>query len=127
MTIPSCNGSFGSRNRWAKLQGGWKSCSSTIFDVAHRAGKAHGNADVLSRRPCLGENCKYCTRHEERDQLADTSQKLLAHAARVVGPILPLTADKEFGDLAWSTAQRKDHVIGPMYEWVRVNERPSGE
>ena len=24
------------------------------FSVAHRAGKAHGNADALSRRPCLG-------------------------------------------------------------------------
>ena len=65
--------------------------------------------------------------HEERDQLVDTSQKLLARAARVVGPILPLTADEEFGDLAWCTAQRKDPVIGPMHEWVRVNERPSGE
>ena len=95
--------------------------------MAHRAGKAHGNADALSRRPCLGENCRYCMRHEERDQLADTSQKLPARAARVVGPTLPLTAGEEFGGLAWSTAQREDPVIGPVYKWVQENKRPSGE
>ena len=59
--------------------------------------------------------------------MADTSQKLLARAARVVGPTLPLTASEEFGDLAWSTAQREDPVIGPVYEWVHKNKRPSGE
>ena len=66
-------------------------------------------------------------RHEDRDQLADTSQKLLARAARVVDPILPLTAEEEFGNLAWSTAQREDPVFWPVYEWVRVDKRPNGE
>ena len=59
--------------------------------------------------------------------MADTSQKLLARAARVVGPTFPLTAGEEFGGLAWSTDQREDPVIGPLYKWVQENKRPSGE
>ena len=31
LTIPPCNGSYGSRNQRVKLQGRWKSCSSTIL------------------------------------------------------------------------------------------------
>ena len=32
------------------------------FTVEHRAGTKHGNADALSRRPCLLEVCKHCDR-----------------------------------------------------------------
>ena len=32
------------------------------FVVKHRAGTKHGNADALSRRPCLLEICKHCDR-----------------------------------------------------------------
>ena len=37
------------------------------FCIAYRAGKIHQNADALSRRPCLGTNCIYCQRQEERE------------------------------------------------------------
>ena len=30
------------------------------FEVQHRAGRQHGNADALSRRPCQGEPCRHC-------------------------------------------------------------------
>lgn len=36
------------------------------FVVEHRAGKSHGNADALSRRPCP-ENCGHCSRAEEME------------------------------------------------------------
>ncbi|GFU28421.1 retrovirus-related Pol polyprotein from transposon 412 [Trichonephila clavipes] len=31
------------------------------FDIRHRKGSSHGNADALSRRPCP-ENCRHCSR-----------------------------------------------------------------
>lgn len=32
------------------------------FEIFHRKGKLHGNADGLSRRPCAEINCSYCNR-----------------------------------------------------------------
>ena len=34
------------------------------FEVQHRAGRLHSNADALSRRPC--DDCRHCERPEER-------------------------------------------------------------
>ncbi len=36
------------------------------FEVQHRPGRQHANADALSRRPCLADECRYCGRQEER-------------------------------------------------------------
>ncbi|GFT30173.1 retrovirus-related Pol polyprotein from transposon 412 [Trichonephila clavipes] len=35
------------------------------FDITHRKGYSHGNADALSRRPCP-ENCRHCSRVETK-------------------------------------------------------------
>ncbi|GBM00012.1 Retrovirus-related Pol polyprotein from transposon 297 [Araneus ventricosus] len=35
------------------------------FEIQHRKGTSHGNADALSRRPCK-ESCKHCTNAEEK-------------------------------------------------------------
>ncbi|GFX04395.1 retrovirus-related Pol polyprotein from transposon 412 [Trichonephila clavipes] len=35
------------------------------FDIRHRKGSSHGNADALSRRPCP-ENCRHCSRIETK-------------------------------------------------------------
>ncbi|GFX03043.1 retrovirus-related Pol polyprotein from transposon 412 [Trichonephila clavipes] len=35
------------------------------FDIGHRKGSSHGNADALSRRPCP-ENCRHCSRVETK-------------------------------------------------------------
>jgi hypothetical protein len=34
------------------------------FEIIHRKGKQHGNADGLSRRPCLSASCKHCEKAE---------------------------------------------------------------
>ena len=49
--------------RWLEFMGTYD------FDIEHRPGKKHGNADGLSRRPC--SQCRYCERLEEREQLQD--------------------------------------------------------
>lgn len=38
---------------------------SYTFDIVHRPGKSHGNADGLSRRPC-GNQCSFCERKEKQ-------------------------------------------------------------
>ena len=38
------------------------------FSVEHRSGSRHGNADALSRRPCLRDTCKHCGRLESLEQ-----------------------------------------------------------
>ena len=45
--------------RWAELLGTYN------YTIEHRAGKLHGNADALSRRPC--QFCKYCDRVESKE------------------------------------------------------------
>ena len=40
--------------------------SSYQFRIEHRNGRSHGNADALSRRPCIEYDCKYCMRAEEK-------------------------------------------------------------
>ena len=38
------------------------------FSIEHRSGSRHGNADALSRRPCLKDACKHCDRLESLEQ-----------------------------------------------------------
>ncbi|GBN59646.1 Retrovirus-related Pol polyprotein from transposon 297, partial [Araneus ventricosus] len=47
------------------------------FEIQHRKGTSHGNADALSRRPCK-ESCKHCTNAEKRFGMeTDISVKVL--------------------------------------------------
>ena len=40
--------------------------ASYEFDIHYRPGISHQNADSMSRRPCIDNNCKYCDRIEEK-------------------------------------------------------------
>ncbi|KAK3108932.1 hypothetical protein FSP39_019065 [Pinctada imbricata] len=45
----------------------WIEVLSTYdFQVEHRQGRVHNNADALSRRPCYGQKCPYCEKAEVR-------------------------------------------------------------
>ena len=37
------------------------------FQIEHRPGARHGNADALSRCPCLAESCKHCNNLEIKE------------------------------------------------------------
>ncbi|KAL7868269.1 hypothetical protein SRHO_G00096530 [Serrasalmus rhombeus] len=39
------------------------------FQIVHRDGKKHNNADALPRRPCSEQACRYCERLEDRHKL----------------------------------------------------------
>ena len=44
--------------RWIEVLGTYE------FTTEHRAGRNHGNADALSRKPCDGSDCKQCNKLE---------------------------------------------------------------
>ncbi|GBL91073.1 hypothetical protein AVEN_184448-2 [Araneus ventricosus] len=74
------------------------------FEIQLRKGTSHGNADILSRRPCK-ENCKHCTNAEKKFGM-ETDM-----------PVKVLTTTKD----PWSfseiqKAQLEDPAIGPILE-----------
>ncbi|GBN99533.1 hypothetical protein AVEN_74744-1 [Araneus ventricosus] len=83
------------------------------FEIQHRKGTSHGNADALSRRPCK-ESCKHCSNAEKKFGMeTDISVKVLT------------TED------LWSTsevqkAQLEDPAIRPILEKkLNSEDRPS--
>ena len=48
------------------------------FTVEHRPGAKHGNADALSRRPCLRDACKHCDRLESVEKPSSSANQLIA-------------------------------------------------
>ena len=99
------------------------------FEVVHRAGKSHMNADVLSRRPCYESECKFCSSREERDApnnaIDDTDERnecksnVVRSTTKSTEPVL----------LSWTreqlrTMQMQDPDIGPIVEWKRRGQRP---
>jgi len=55
------------------------------FEIVHRAGKSHGNADALSRRPCLDEGCKFCQRVDDSEVPDKVDQGLKGKELEEVG------------------------------------------
>ena len=76
------------------------------FEITHRQGKRHTNADALSRLPC-----RQCGR--------DSHYPVLIAAAPLIPTKQRATEVRE--------AQLKDATIGPVLQAREVNERPSTE
>ena len=53
----------GQMARWLQI------LSSYDFEIVHRAGKFHSNADSLSRHPCFSSKCKHCHNAEIKESL----------------------------------------------------------
>ena len=79
------------------------------FEIVHRAGKKHGNADALSRRPCASDGCAHCERTEGRESPPRQGE---CRALREVG-----LAD-------WEREQDADNDLAVVRGWVRGNARP---
>ena len=56
--------------RWLELLGTYD------FDIQHRSGICHGNADALSRRPCA--DCRYCDRAEQKAESSSAADSEMA-------------------------------------------------
>ncbi|GBM15017.1 Retrovirus-related Pol polyprotein from transposon 297 [Araneus ventricosus] len=85
------------------------------FEIQHRKGTSHGNADALSRKPCK-ESCKQCTNAEKKFGMErDISVK-----------VVTTTTVDPWSSCEIQKAQLEDPVIKPILE-KKLNsaERPS--
>ena len=92
------------------------------FSIEHRPGSLHGNADALSRRPCLSDGCRHCDRLEEHlaPRNDDDSQPQV-FKAEVLTFSFPEWSKNRLQD-----AQCQDEDIGPIVRWFKEeSERPS--
>jgi transposase InsO family protein len=83
------------------------------FEIIHRAGRLHGNADGLSRRPCFP--CDYCTRQEQKDVPVDDTCMCPSPDTESVRAIRPnpdpvVPCPPEESEVACSWLQRKTAV-----------------
>ena len=124
------------------------------FEIQHRAGVSHGNADGLSRRPC--QECGYCSRQEQKDTSSTPPPRSQVSVATDTNDLQISTTVESFqvaalgqqreeeqgqetgGDhdwpteeeLAWSTEylrqlQMEDSDILPLIQWKEKGTRPS--
>ena len=78
------------------------------YEVQHRPGRVHNNADSLSRRPCEPE-CQHCLRREER----------------VACRQLQVWGDSVDAEERWRQVQREDDDLTPLVKWMEASpERP---
>nr|WPV71156.1 MAG: replicase [Ips erranti-like virus 3] len=83
------------------------------FQIEHRKGRLHGNADAVSRRPCV-EGCNHCKRLE----IAEFGKPCRRIALK--------------NDIAWdrenlAADQREDPDLGQIINWKERGERPNWE
>uniref|UniRef100_A0A8C6KDE8 Gypsy retrotransposon integrase-like protein 1 n=1 Tax=Nothobranchius furzeri TaxID=105023 RepID=A0A8C6KDE8_NOTFU len=96
------------------------------FEIQHRPGRKHANADTLSWRPCLVTECHYCPRQEEREPdpvpavAREKHQEPSAEAAEA-------TEEQErelFFMEELKDQQEADPTLAEVRTWVRNAQRP---
>ncbi|GBL98849.1 hypothetical protein AVEN_165692-1 [Araneus ventricosus] len=85
------------------------------FEIQHRKGTSRGNANALSRRPCI-ERCKHCTNAEKKFGMeTDISVK-----------VLTTITDNPWSSSRVQKAQLEDPAIRPILEKkLNSEDRPS--
>lgn len=62
--------------------------ASYDFEIQHRAGKSHNNADALRRRPCIEQHCSHCLRTEHKENNEDAGfknkQQIIGNSNKIV-------------------------------------------
>ncbi|GAB1869457.1 RNA-directed DNA polymerase [Camponotus japonicus] len=81
------------------------------FDIIHRKGQSHGNADGLSRRLCETFGCEYCAKVERKN--AEGTEKRVAR-------IVFAREDLE----EWRQAQQRDPSISFLLQGRETGRRP---
>ena len=80
------------------------------FTIEHRQGEKHGNANALSRRPCLPDACKHCSKQEAKEIQMDSE------ACRV-SRVSPFWSNKDL-----QGAQMADADMAPIAKWLLKSE-----
>ena len=101
------------------------------FSIEHRPGQLHGNADILSRRPCSEVGCTYCSRLEEKEQLhlqtrVVTRENFSQEEDPEVVPGVEQTTFHVWNAKELMEKQAEDPDIAPLVEWKTCMEaKPS--
>lgn len=106
--------------------------ASYDFEVQHRAGRSHNNADALSRRPCVEQECSHCNRIENKESIdrpaeeQQMSRKIICATTRskqrgstpeiISSDILPLKEQ-----------QRNDPILKFIIEAKEKSHKPNWE
>ena len=109
--------------RWLEVLGTYD------FEVEHRPGLKHNNADALSRGPCrqcgldddcgtLAEGCKVLTRGAAREQSQGTQPETQTQ------PHVPWTGEGALSADKIVTAQSEDPVLAKLITWKQEGLRP---
>jgi len=66
------------------------------FDLKHRSGRSHANADSWSRRPCCEEHCKFCERQESKNKAETINQiRNVTHEEATATPVAQNSVSRE--------------------------------
>ena len=92
------------------------------FEIKHRPGTQHSNADGLSRRPCQG--CQYCEKREHRSEQLEE----LSPCPRVCRLASPDTVRDQWVT-PWTTEQlsrwqREDPILDKVITWIDAGRKP---
>uniref|UniRef100_A0A3B3RSX8 Reverse transcriptase RNase H-like domain-containing protein n=1 Tax=Paramormyrops kingsleyae TaxID=1676925 RepID=A0A3B3RSX8_9TELE len=85
------------------------------FEARHRAGRLHGNADALSRRPCSEGECRFCERIEARGNAKAQLAAVCAARPQVL---------QEVDEQQVRVEQSRDSTLCQVAEWLRSGHRP---
>lgn len=106
------------------------------FDIQHRSGTKHINADALSRRPCVNVFCKHCANLESRQQIQTASTSTILESVPAEEEFVncnTIMSDSEPGFGSYTAqdlkqAQLADKQIAPVLEWMEKDSvRPPWE
>uniref|UniRef100_A0A669BAU0 Gypsy retrotransposon integrase-like protein 1 n=1 Tax=Oreochromis niloticus TaxID=8128 RepID=A0A669BAU0_ORENI len=95
------------------------------FEVVHRPGAQHRNADALYCRPCAQDGCHYCERKEaqEEDELVpDVKCAVMGMEEWPSCQRLVAVAATE-----WRHQQEEDADIRPVLGWIEEQRQPQWE
>ncbi|CAI5693181.1 unnamed protein product [Oreochromis niloticus] len=95
------------------------------FEVVHRPGAQHRNADALSRRPCAQDGCHYCERKEaqEEDQLVPDVKCAVTGVEERPSCQRLVSVDAT----EWRHQQEEDADIKPVLGWIEEQQQPQWE
>ena len=99
------------------------------FDVIHRAGKKHQNADALSRCPCLPSGCRFCQKLDEENEAYLATAKEGQNVFQAYVATLHTGNGDGHEDIAClndvEKFQRQDEDLSVILNWIENNdERP---
>lgn len=102
--------------------------ASYEFEIEHRPGRLHGNADALSRRPCIENECTYCAKVETKYLPEQLTQKYSVVETRNSSPKMSSEPDKgqvQTTDFDIGKMQCEDPDLKNVIKWVQEGTQPN--